>query len=924
MAIVVKRDGRKVPFDEERIRHAMEMAFRAEIACPYPDPLAADVDDRVRHLTETVVDRLRAHGSSEYPIEQIQDEVERSLMAAGEYAVARRYIIYREARAARREGERLRVSAGGGRDLLIERGTLRQEIAEVCRGVVPPSEAEALYQEIVSGLYPGISIADYQQAKILAARTRIEREPGFSRVAARLVLDAIYREVARRPVVHGSFDYVGTFRTYLERGVELGRLSPQLLEFDLERMARALRPERDDAFGVLGIQILYDRYLIHDQGRRIEAPQHMWMRVAMGLSLGEREREERAIEFYEVLSTHRYVTSTPTLFNSGTAFPQMSSCFLTTVPDDLRGIFESIQDNAMLSKWSGGLGNDWTPVRALGAHIHGTNGNSQGIIPFLSVANATAVAVNQGGKRKGAVCAYLEAWHLDFPQFIELRRNVGDERLRTPDMNIAAWIPDLFMQRVSEHGSWTLFSPNEVPDLHDLYGQAFRQRYEEYEVAAERGELRQFQRVSAAELWRKLLSVLFETGHPWITFKDPCNIRSPQDHVGRVHSSNLCTEITLNTKPSLDEDGEIAVCNLGSVNLAGHIRNGALDTELLAQTVRVAMRALDNVIDLNLYPVEAARRSNLRHRPVGLGIMGFQDALYKLGISYASEEAVTFADYSMEVISYHAILASARLAAERGPYPSFTGSKWDRGLLPIDTIALLRQERGGEVDMDESTSLDWGPVRSAIREHGMRNSNCMAIAPTATIANIIGVSESIEPTYANLFAKSNLSGDFTVINESMVADLRATGLWDDQMVNDLKYYDGSLQDIDRVPDALKHKYLTVFETDPTWFVACAAARQKWIDQSQSFNLYSSGTSGRALSDLYLLAWRSGLKTTYYLRTLAATQIEKSTLDVNRYGVQPRWMRSKSASANVVVRRDTPSPVTVKACALDDPDCEACQ
>lgn len=940
---VIKRDGRQVAFDASRIRHAIEMAFRAEGGCPFPDPLPSELDQRVASITEGVVADLRATDGALH-IEQIQDEVERSLMAAGQYAVARRYILYREARAARREGERLRVLAEDGRQVLLDRAVLRHDLAETCSGLVSPAEALALYQDTVANLYPGIAQRDVEQAKILAARARIEREPAFSFVAARLLLDALYAEVTGLPVRRADVrdTYGDHFAESIRLGVEVGRLDPRLLEFDLPALGAALRPERDLQFRYMGLQTLYDRYLIHHRERRIELPQGFWMRVAMGLSLGEADPQRHALDFYEVMSQFRYCASTPTLFNSGTRYPQLSSCFLTSVPDDLQGIFKAIGDNAMLSKWSGGLGNDWTRVRALGAHIHGTNGQSQGVVPFLKVANDAAVAVNQGGKRKGAVCAYLETWHLDIEEFLDLRRNTGDERRRTHDMNTANWVPDLFMQRVAEDGQWTLFSPDEVPDLHDLFGRAFAARYAEYEAKADAGELRNYKRVRAADLWRRMLSMLFETGHPWITFKDAANVRSPQDHAGVVHNSNLCTEILLNTS-----DDEIAVCNLGSVNLAAHLREGVLDYPLLRDTVRVAMRALDNVIDLNLYPVAEAERANRRHRPVGLGIMGFQDALYALGISYASQEAVAFADRSMEAVAHTALLASAELAAERGAYASFPGSKWDRGLLPIDTIQLLRQERGGDLEMDAAASLDWEPVRAAIAAHGLRNSNCLAIAPTATISNIVGVSQSIEPTYRNLYAKSNLSGEFTAINEHLVADLRAAGLWDQRMIDDLKYYDGSLQELTRLPEALRQKYLTAFEIDPSWLIGAAAARQKWIDMGQSLNLYVAEPSGRRIADMYFLAWRSGLKTTYYLRSLGATQVEKSTLDVNARGLQPRWMNSASASATVRVERaderepvpaggvrggeavgrgglEAAAPAAPQRGRQDGPECEACQ
>ncbi|MDB6024190.1 MAG: nrdA, partial [Verrucomicrobiales bacterium] len=707
------------------------------------------------------------------------------------------------------------------------------------------------------------------------------------------------------------------FPHYIARGIEVKRLSPALLDFDFVKLGAALRLERDQQFTYMGAQTLYDRYLIHHEGRRLETTQYFWMRVAMGLSINEGEQKnERAIEFYEVLSTFRFVSSTPTLFNAGTLHPQLSSCYLSTVMDDLDHIFKVIGDDAKLSKWAGGLGNDWTNIRATGGHIKGTNGTSQGVIPFLKVANDTAVAVNQGGKRKGAMCAYLETWHLDVEDFLELRKNTGDERRRTHDMNTANWIPDLFMKRVKANGTWALFSPNEVPDLHDLFGAAFEARYHEYESLADAGKIKLFKRVEAVALWRKMLTMLFETGHPWITFKDPSNIRSPQTHVGVVHSSNLCTEILLNTSAE-----ETAVCNLGSVNLAIHTTDAGLDGDLLARTIRTAMRMLDNVIDINFYPTPEARTANLKHRPVGLGLMGFQDALYKLRLPYSSDAAVEFADTSMEMISYHALLASAELAQERGAYSTFQGSKWSNGLLPIDTIELLAQERGGSIEMDRSARLDWSRVRNEIRQHGLRNSNTMAIAPTATISNIIGVGQSIEPTYKHLFAKANLSGDFTTPNTFLVADLKERGLWDDAMLDDLKYFDGSLKEIERIPAELQELYLTAFEIEPRWLIECASRRQKWIDMGQSLNLYLAQPNGKQLSEMYLLAWERGLKTTYYLRSLAATQIEKSTTDVNRRGLQPRWMKNKSASGDIQVQRESEP---VKACLLNDPGCESCQ
>ncbi|MDH3716184.1 MAG: ribonucleoside-diphosphate reductase subunit alpha, partial [Gammaproteobacteria bacterium] len=702
-------------------------------------------------------------------------------------------------------------------------------------------------------------------------------------------------------------NYADYFQHYIRRGAELELVDAKLAdEFDLDKLGAALLPERDLQFTYLGLQTLYDRYFIHSHGTRFELPQAFFMRVAMGLAMNEVDRETRAIEFYRLLSSFDFMSSTPTLFNSGTLRPQLSSCYLTTVPDDLHGIFESVKDDAMLSKFAGGLGNDWTRVRAMGAHIKGTNGKSQGVVPFLKVANDTAVAVNQGGKRKGAMCAYLETWHKDIEEFIELRKNTGDDRRRTHDMNTANWIPDLFMKRVMQEADWTLFSPDDAPDLHDLYGAAFEQRYCQYEAKAERGEITNFKRMKATDLWRKMLGMLYETGHPWMTFKDPCNLRSPQQHTGVVHSSNLCTEITLNTS-----DAEIAVCNLGSVNLAAHVDENGLDHGKLATTIRTAVRMLDNVVDYNYYSVAKARRSNLRHRPIGMGVMGFQDALYKLRIPYASEEAVEFADRSMEAISYFAIGASVDLAEERGQYASFPGSLWSEGVLPIDSIARLEEGRGGFIELDRSQTLDWDTLRARVKRSGIRNSNTMAIAPTATISNICGVSQSIEPTYQNLFVKSNLSGEFTVVNPYLVADLKHAGLWDGVMVNDLKYYDGSVQPVDRLPDELKQLYATAFEIDPRWLVEAAARRQKWIDQAQSLNLYMAEPNGRKMDNLYQLAWIRGLKTTYYLRSMGATHVEKSTMSTDR-----------ANRLNAVQNEAAEEPAQV--CSILDPDCEACQ
>ncbi|GAA2359974.1 ribonucleoside-diphosphate reductase subunit alpha [Saccharopolyspora halophila] len=777
-------------------------------------------------------------------------------------------------------------------------------VEQACAGLADV-RPESVLAEVRRNIYDGIARAELAEALTLSARTLVETEPNYSQVTARLLLDNLRGEaltsLAGRQQEADQDQmrtrYAEYFADYVRRGVELGQLDPELAAFDLTRIGAEIEPDRDLAFDFLGLQTLYDRYLLHHDGIRYELPQAFFLRVAMGLALREDDREGRAIEFYRLLSSFDFMCSTPTLFNAGTTRSQLSSCFLTTVDDDLGAIFRSYQNNALLAKYSGGLGNDWTPVRGIGAHIRGTNGESQGVVPFLKIANDTAVAVNQGGKRKGAVCAYLETWHIDVEEFLDLRKNTGDDRRRTHDMNTANWVPDEFVRRVEADEQWTLFSPDETPDLHDLYGSAFAERYREYEAAAERGEIRVHKQVRAVDLWRRMLTLLFETGHPWITFKDPCNLRSPQQHAGVVHSSNLCTEITLNTSAD-----EVAVCNLGSINLARHVTPDGLDRERLAATTRTAVRMLDNVIDINLYTIDEARDSNLRHRPVGLGLMGFSDALLRQGIAMASPQAVEFADRSMEEISYHAISASSALAEERGSYESFEGSLWSRGVLPIDSLDLLGRSRGGD-EFDRSTALDWDPLRESLRANGMRNSNVMAIAPTATIANICGVGQSIEPLYRNLYVKSNMSGDFTVVNPYLVEDLKRAGLWDEAMVAELKFFDGSLGPIDRVPDELKTRYATAFEIEPQWLVEAAARRQKWIDQAQSLNLYLATPSGRKLDELYRLAWRKGLKTTYYLRSSSATHVEKSTL------------RGTDGKLNAV---------PAASCSVDDTDCEACQ
>ncbi|AUT69577.1 ribonucleoside-diphosphate reductase subunit alpha [Paraburkholderia hospita] len=883
---VIRRNGSVVSFEPSKIAIAVTKAFLAVNGGQ--GAASARVRELVEQLTQNVVRALvrsRPNGGT-FHIEDIQDQVELALMRTGEHNVARAYVLYREKRSQER-GHEAEVPAGAsglnvtdnGITRPLDMAALRGIIESACANLGDAVSAEPIVTETIKNLYDGVPMTQVYDSAILAARTMIEKDPAYSQVTARILLHTIRREILEDEVTQAEMGerYAEYFPLFIKRGVNAELLDEKLLQFDLKRLGAALDANRDLQFGYLGLQTLYDRYFLHSDGVRIEMPQAFFMRVAMGLSLNEIDREARAIEFYNVLSSFDFMSSTPTLFNSGTRRSQLSSCYLTTVDDDLDGIYEALKENALLSKFAGGLGNDWTRVRALGSHIKGTNGKSQGVVPFLKVVNDTAVAVNQGGKRKGAVCAYLESWHLDIEEFLELRKNTGDDRRRTHDMNTANWIPDLFMKRVHEGGDWTLFSPSTCPDLHDLFGADFEKAYTAYEEKAARGEIKLFKKIPAAQLWRKMLGMLFETGHPWITFKDPCNVRSPQQHVGVVHSSNLCTEITLNTS-----DTEIAVCNLGSVNLVAHLKEQAdgtvvLDHDKLKRTISVAMRMLDNVIDINYYAVAKARNSNLKHRPVGMGIMGFQDCLHVLRTPYASQEAVEFADRSMEAVCYYAYWASTELAEERGRYATYRGSLWDRGILPQDTLKLLEEARGGYIEVDSSESMDWASLRSRISTHGMRNSNCVAIAPTATISNIIGVSACIEPTFQNLYVKSNLSGEFTVVNDYLVRDLKARGLWDEVMVADLKYFDGSLSRIDRVPGDLRAIYATAFEVDATWLVEAASRRQKWIDQAQSLNIYMAGASGKKLDEVYKLAWLRGLKTTYYLRTMAATHVEKSTV-----------------------------------------------
>ncbi|WP_374581412.1 ribonucleoside-diphosphate reductase subunit alpha [Pseudoduganella sp.] len=927
---IIRRNGAVVAFEPSKIAVAMTKAFLAVNGGQ--GAASARIRELVEELTNNVVAALmrRQPAGGTFHIEDVQDQVELALMRSGEHDVARSYVLYR---AKHMEERRLKKEAAGASATAepqinvtengVSRPLVMQEVRDLigaaCKGLEKHVDADAILAETVKNLYDGVPVEELHKSAILAARALMEKDPAYSQVTARILLHTIRKEVFGKevPQAGAAAAYIEYFPQYIAKGIAAELLNEELGKFDLAKLAKALVADRDLQFGYIGLQTLYDRYFLHVRDVRIEMPQAFYMRVAMGLALNETDREARAIEFYNLLSTFDFMSSTPTLFNSGTQRSQLSSCYLTTVSDDLEGIYDAIKENALLAKFAGGLGNDWTPVRALGAHIKGTNGKSQGVVPFLKVVNDTAVAVNQGGKRKGAVCAYLETWHMDIEEFLDLRKNTGDDRRRTHDMNTANWIPDLFMKRVMEKGTWTLFSPSDVPDLHDKFGKEFEEAYLGYEAKAANGELRLFKKIEALDLWRKMLSMLFETGHPWITFKDPCNIRSPQQHVGVVHSSNLCTEITLNTNAD-----EIAVCNLGSVNLPAHMKEGKIDHVKLQKTIRTAMRMLDNVIDINYYAVEKARNANMRHRPVGLGVMGFQDCLHMMRVPYASMEAVNFADTSMEAVCYYAYLASTELAEERGRYESYEGSLWSRGILPQDSVRLLAEQRGGYLEQDLSSSMDWTPVRERIAKFGMRNSNCVAIAPTATISNIIGVSACIEPTFQNLYVKSNLSGEFTEINAYLVRDLKARDLWDEVMIADLKYFDGSLSKIDRAPQDLRDIYATAFEVSPTWLVEAASRRQKWIDQAQSLNIYMAGASGKKLDETYKLAWLRGLKTTYYLRTIAASHMEKSTT---------RTGALNAVSANVPDAPAAVAPVVEEgaACYLrpGDPgfeECEACQ
>ena len=937
---IIRRTGGTVTFASGKISLAVAKAFAAVDECNNA-AAAGDVDHwksspEVEGVVSKVLDSLWArhvaNTCTTYAIEEVQDQVELVLLRSGHDNVAAAYHQYREEHAQMRRAaakalipEIFSVVYTDGETRLVEPGALHARLESACHGLSNLVSVEDLTSRVVSSLHEGISEANFDRVPVLEAATLIERHPDYSRVAARLLFDNLIKEVMGRPLTRGEMikQYPVHLGEMVSRGIETERLNPDLpARFDLRRLGAALRPERDDLLGYLGFQTLYDRYLIKHGDRRIELPQSLWMRVAMGLALDEERPTERAIEFYEVLSTFRFMNSTPTLFNSATTFSQMSSCYITTVPDDLNGIFSAIKDNALLQKFAGGLGNDWTPVRAMSSRIKSTNGKSQGIVPFLRVANDTAVAVNQGGKRKGALCSYLETWHLDIEEFLDLRKNTGDERRRTHDMNTANWIPDLFMKRVRAKGHWTLFSPSDVPDLHDLYGKKFEQAYIKYEQLHEEGEM-PGRRIEAFDLWKRMINMLYETGHPWITFKDPCNIRSPQRHAGVVHSSNLCTEITLNTSAE-----EIAVCNLGSVNLAAHVNeDGKLDEVLLKDTVTVAMRMLDNVIDLNYYSVEKARVSNMRHRPVGLGQAGFQDCLHKMGIGFDTEDAVEFADVSSELIAYHAYWASSDLAAERGRYESYEGSLWSQGILPLDSLRLLAQERHSEQELPEpddgwlrvdglevnvESRLNWDALRDKIDSDGMRNSNCLAIAPTATIGNIMGVSPCIEPTFKNLYSKSNLSGEFKVINPHLVEDLIELDLWDTAMISQIIAHDGEIDDIERIPRDVCARHKTCFQLEQRWLIEGASRRQKWIDQSQSLNLFANGLGGAEVSEIYQHAWLRGLKTTYYCRTQQASSTEKYTTE------------STGHNNNVAVPDSQEAGDEAKSCAIDDTECEACQ
>ena len=939
---VTKRNGEVVDFDPEKIKIAIGKCIRAA---------KKEINkEGLNQIVNSIVEEIQTRFIDFYPnVENVQDIVEKHLIDNDLYEIAKGYILYRAKRREDREKQqeitiekaklgKLRVKKRDGRIILFDVNKINQMIKDAVKGFEEDVSVEKISKEVVKNIYDGVSVDEIEKALILASISFIEKDPSYNFVSSKLFLYKLYREVVGEPYNNSNMEnlYRSSFTYSIQKGIEEGILDKRLLEFDLEKLSKELIIERDNLIQYMGLEILHDRYFTRIGNRRIEMPQTFWMRVAMGLAILEGEnKNEKAIEFYNLLSSLKFVSSSPTLFNSGSTHAQLSSCYLTTVMDDLHHIFKSYGDNAQLSKWSGGVANDWSNIRGVGSIIQSNRIESQGVIPFLKIANDAALAINRSGRKRGAVVAYLETWHFEIEDFLNLKRNTGDERRRTHDMNTANWIPDLFMKRVINNKKWTLFSPHDVPDLHDLYGKKFEKRYEEYEEMVERGEIKQFKIVDAVKLWRKMLSMLFETGHPWMTFKDSCNIRSPQDHMGVVHSSNLCTEITLNTS-----EDEIAVCNLGSINLGRHIIDGKLDVKLIEKTVRTAIRMLDNVIDINFYPTKEARNSNLKHRPIGFGLMGFQDALYKLDINFDSKNAIEFADKSMEIISYYAILTSSELAKERGTYESYKGSKWDRGIFPVDTLDLLEEERGMKIDVSRMENLDWTAVRQHVKEFGIRNSNVMAIAPTATIGNISGAYPCIEPIYKNIYVKANVSGEFTIINHYLVEDLKKLNLWNDEMLEQLKYNDGNLNKIAGIPDKLKDKYKEAFDIDATSLIDIAAARGKWIDQSQSLNIFIQGVSGKKLDDAYMYAWSKGLKTTYYLRSMAATQIEKSTLDAQKYGFTQKRETNKETNVKTSTENDNMkiSPIVTKPinavieskkappklCLIEDSDCEACQ
>jgi ribonucleoside-diphosphate reductase alpha chain len=946
---IKKRSGDVVTFDPQKIYYAMKKAFLEVHGGVNEAALSGVTENVVQHLEKNFGERTPG-------VEDVQNTVENVLMEKGHFDVARVYIIYRYEHSKVREEKKIEVlkkieeeglyvKKRDGHRELFNINKLKRFLGYAAKGFEKEVNIDLIAEQCRLELHEDIETKNITKSLIMVVRSYIEQDPAYSKVAARLLLWKLYKDI----IGAGRIDFSRldtqlreVFPECIRKAVAAGRLDAKILTFDLVELAKSLKFERDDLLDFMAMQTLNDRYFTSNPVTKeiFEGPQFFWMRVAMGFALAEKEEERhtRAVQFYEVISTLRYTPSTPTLFHSGTMHPQMSACYLNTVEDSLDHIFKVFGDNAQLSKWSGGIGTDWTNLRGTGALIRGTGVESQGTIPFLKIANDTTVAINRSGKRRGATCVYMEVWHYDIEDFLELRKNTGDDRRRTHDMDTCNWIPDLFMERVKTDGDWTLFSPDETPDLHHIYGREFKERYEFYETKVRAGEIRLFKTLKARDLWKRMITMLFETGHPWMTWKDACNVRSPQDHVGVVHNSNLCTEITLNTSAD-----ETAVCNIGSLNISRHIKNGALDQDLLHDTVRSAMRMLDNVVDLNYYPTKEGRVSNMRHRPVGLGLMGTQDALYLLDIPFDSDVAVRFADTSMEAISYYAILSSSELARERGRYQTYKGSKWDRGIFPVDTIALLEQERGAEIPIDKSSSLDWTPVREHVKKYGMRNSNTMAIAPTATISTINGSVPSIEPIYKNIYVKSNQTGDFTIINEALVIDLKKLGLWDYEMLGKIKYNDGNISAIDEIPQKLKDKYKETFDIDPRWSIRQAAVRGKWIDQSQSFNIFYGGKSGKEISDIYMYAWEMGLKTTYYLRTLGASQVEKSTVDTTQFGsthdrkafntsVSDASAAQAAASAiNSPTAEVEQSPmvmgpdgVEIKLCKINDPGCESCQ